>query len=296
MSPTISVIIPLHNSEELIGETMTSLINQNYTNFEVILIDDFSADNTLEMVKPYLNSNGINVSIYRNTLEKGISNSLNIGLSKAVGKYIAYSDHDDISLPDRFRKQIDILEEHQEIGVCGSWMKEFGNGDNLWKYPTEHDDLMALSLIQSPIANPTAMFRSELLKRYNLKYNHKYDLAQDFAFWLDMLIVTNFYVIPEALVMYRVHSGNASTVNRQLQFRSWKKSFEDKISSILLDEKLSEDEMLTIYNFKYPFFREYYKSNKKMVDETIRKILNANEATHVFSPISLQRLFAKYLK
>lgn len=290
------MIIPLHNSEELIGETMTSLINQNYTNFEVILIDDFSADNTLEMVKPYLNSNGINVSIYRNTLEKGISNSLNIGLSKAVGKYIAYSDHDDISLPDRFRKQIDILENYQKIGVCGTWMKEFGEGDSVWKYPTDHDDLTALSLIQSPIANPTAMYRSELLKKYNFRYDHRYEYAQDFAFWLDMLGVTQLHVIPEVLVMYRVHEGNASTVNRQMQYQSWKRSFEDKIGSILLDEKLSEDEMLTIYNFKYPFFREYYKSNKKMVDETIRKILNANEATHVFSPISLQRLFAKYLK
>lgn len=293
MSPSISVIIPLYNSEDLIRETLSSLICQSYTDFEVILVDDYSTDNTLSVVEPFVSSTTIKFKLFRNTNEKGLSNTLNLGLTKATGKYIAYSDHDDLSLSDRFKKQFYFLEKHPEIGVCGAWMKEFNQGSNIWRYPVEHDDLMALSLLQSPIANPTAMYRRELLQKHGITYNKRYDFAQDFAFWLDMARVTRFQVIPEILVMYRVHGGNASTTRRQTQYESWRKAFEDKISKRLLDRGLNKEELQIFYNIKYPSFKEYYLENKETVDELVIKILGANKSRCVYSQKSLQNELKK---
>lgn len=295
MSPSISVIIPLYNSEDLIRETLSSLISQSYTDFEVILVDDYSTDNTLSVVEPFISSTTIKFKLFHNTKEKSLSNALNIGLSKATGKYIAYTDHDDLSLPDRFNKQFYLLEKHKEIGVCGTWMKEFGQGNDIWEYPVDHDDLMALSLLQSPIANPTAVYRRALLQEHRITYDRRYDFAQDFAFWLDMSEVTRFQVIPEILVMYRVHSGNASTTRPQAQYESWRKAFEDKISRKLLDKELNKEELQILYNIKYPGFKEYYLENKEKVDELVMKILDANESRCVFSQKSLQKLFKKRL-
>lgn len=291
MCPNISVIIPLYNSEDLIGETLSSLINQSYTDFEVILVDDYSTDNTLSVVKTFMRSSTIKFKLFQNTNKKSLSNTMNIGLSKATGKFIAYSDHDDLSLPDRFRRQVCFLEKHKGIGVCGTWMKEFGQGSDTWKYPFDHNDLVALSLLQSPIANPTAMYRRELLWKNGITYDQRYDFAQDFAFWLDMSEVTRLQVIPEILIMYRVHSGNASTTRRQAQYESWRKAFEDKISRKLLDNGLNKEELQILYNIKYPGFKEYYLENKEKIDELITKILDANKSRHMFSQGSLHKLF-----
>lgn len=296
MGVNISVIIPLYNSEDLIRETLSSLICQSYTDFEVILVDDYSTDDTLSVVEPFIRSTTVKFKLFQNTIEKGLSNTLNLGLSKATGKYIAYTDHDDLSLPDRFNKQFYFLEKYQKIGVCGTWMKEFDQENDIWTYPVEHDDLIASSLLQSPIANPTAMYRRELLQKHGITYNQKYDFAQDFAFWLDLATKTRFQVIPEVLVMYRVHSGNASTTRRRAQYASWERAFEDKISNKLLGKGLNKEELHILYNIKYPDFKEYYLENKERVDKLVTKILDANQSRGVFSQKSLQRLFKKRLR
>ena len=212
---TISVVMPVYNTkEEYLRKAIESILNQTFSDFEFIIIDDGSTTNVKEIISSYAD-NRIKYIYQENT---GIVGALNKGLDNAIGKYIARMDSDDISLPDRFEKQIYIMENNKGIGLCGTCVEEFidetGEIVNLFapfkEYPTMIDILF------SPIiCHPTAMFRTSVMKKNNIKYNNEYLYAEDQDMWRKMLQHSNAYVIQENLLRYRRHNQAISNINAQ---------------------------------------------------------------------------------
>ena len=185
MNELISVILPVYNGEKYLKEAIESILNQTYTNFEFIIINDGSKDSSLEIIKEYEKEDERIIVISREN--KGLIATLNEGIEKAKGKYIARMDQDDISLPERFEKQIEILEENN-IDICGC---HFFIVDSKGKYKAAKvvsTDVIfnKIILVRSvPFAHGSVMFRKDFIIKNSLEYGQtNYIHAEDYALWI----------------------------------------------------------------------------------------------------------------
>jgi glycosyltransferase involved in cell wall biosynthesis len=207
-APLISVVMSVYNGKKYLAEAIESILNQTYKNFELIIVNDGSKDNSIEIIKSYMNQDNRIVLIDREN--KGLPYSLNEGISIAKGEYIARMDADDISLPERFEKQIDFMQKNK-LDVCGSHIKRFRDNkkERIIKNPVTNEDIRFSLLFFSSLAHPTVMFKKEVFDK--VKYHIDYKVAQDYQLWCDIananLKMGN---ISEVLLNYREHEAQAS--------------------------------------------------------------------------------------
>ena len=218
--PEISVIIPVFNAAPFLKESIESILNQTFSDFELLILNDKSTDKSLEIIKKFqLQDNRI--IIIDKAQNTGPANLRNEGINAAKGNFIALMDADDISLPTRFEKQIAVLKNNPEIGVCGTWFTFFGSEKNkIIKHSINSDAIKVSFLHSCNIGNPTVMFKKEVLG--DLKFDNDYVPVEDYDLWSRLLAKTSFYNIPESLLNYRQHNNNISktkidNVNRSVQ-------------------------------------------------------------------------------
>ena len=120
----ISVLIPVYNAEAFLENSINSILNQTYRDFELLLLNDCSKDNSEKIIKTYTDSR---IKYFKNDQNLGISGSRNKLMDLAQGEYLAIMDNDDISLPDRFEKQVAFLDAHKDITIVGTWGELFNN-------------------------------------------------------------------------------------------------------------------------------------------------------------------------
>ena len=140
-TPLISVVMSVFNTEMYLNKSIESILKQSYKNFEFIIIDDGSTDSSLSIILNYMKKDKRMVLISREN--KGLPYSLNEGIDKSIGKYIARMDADDISLSTRLAEQIEFMEKNNEIGIVGTWIEIFGNNisNKISKHPKYHNEL-----------------------------------------------------------------------------------------------------------------------------------------------------------
>lgn len=210
-APLVSVLIAVFNASSYIIDAVNSILLQTYPNFEVIIIDDASTDDSLEKIKQF---SDIRVKIFENTQNWGLAKSLNIGLSKCEGKYIVRMDADDLSYPDRIEKQVAFLEEHPDLSAVSSWMIEFNDEGkhSLTKYRSNPEEIKSTILFYSPVSHAASTFKSDVLK--SLKYEEDFLIAQDYELWFRLLQKYNIGVMPEVLYLYRIHSLQSVSIRK----------------------------------------------------------------------------------
>ncbi|WP_052503412.1 glycosyltransferase family 2 protein [Lacinutrix sp. Hel_I_90] len=211
--PLITVLIPTYNCEQYVHEAVQSILDQTYTNFECMIIDDCSTDNTVGVIKAF-NDSRINLII--KSKNSGYTNSLNYGLTISKGKYIARMDGDDICLPHRFEKQIEVLENDDNIVVCGSVFKII-DSEIVIEAPEHHEEIKIGLLKDSCIGHPTAMIRKSVLDDNQINYNTEYEPAEDYDLWVRLSQLGKLYNIQEALFLYRVHDNQVSITKKEIQ-------------------------------------------------------------------------------
>ena len=215
-TPLVTVLIPTYNCEQYVYDAIKSIIGQTYTNFECIIIDDCSTDNTVEVIKSITDSR---ITLIQKPKNSGYTNSLNYGLSIAKGKYIARMDGDDVSLPTRFEKQVAVLENNSDIIVCGSVFKIL-DSQVIIQAPEHHKDILLGLLKDSCIGHPTAMIRTSTLDKNSIKYNPNYEPAEDYDLWVRLSQLGKLYNIQEVLFLYRVHDNQVSITKKEIQRKS----------------------------------------------------------------------------
>ncbi|MHB9054709.1 MAG: glycosyltransferase [Paludibacteraceae bacterium] len=182
--PLVSVIMATFNEpEQFIKDSMESILKQTYSNFEFIIIDDSTNLTTIEAINSYAKDNRI--TIIRKKERLGFVRALNEGLKIAKGQFIARMDADDISILDRFEKQLNYFSSHQDIDILGGNIEiinEVGAPLSLRKYPSNKISLRISSIFRSPVAHPTVMFKRTIIDDH-LYYDESFSKAEDTEFW-----------------------------------------------------------------------------------------------------------------
>ena len=216
-SPRISVVMPVYNAAAVVGEAVESILNQTFGDFEFIIVDDGSADDSGRILREYARRDD-RIKLY--TQENGgLIPSLNRCCRIAQGRYIARMDADDISLPTRFEKQFRFLEAHAEIGVLGTWIQdidEHGTPRTAWPVPTDPAVIRWFLMFGNCIAHASVMMRREVLERagyYRADALH----VEDYDLWIRVSEFTGVANFPEVLLYYRLSGESVSGRNRLLQ-------------------------------------------------------------------------------
>ena len=223
----ISVIIPIFKPNKIyLSETIKSIQEQSYDNYEVLLIVDGDAESTKEIVDG-LSDDRFKILI--NTEGKGLPYSLNRGFKESKGEYIFRMDADDICLPERFVKQVKYLDAHPDIDMVGTFAETFGAVNMIYKSYTDYKDINAELLFKNPIVHPSVAFRKSTVEKYNLQYST--GESEDYRIWIDMAFGYHckIEVIPEVLLRYRMHERQSTVVKK-----SSIESMNEKISMEIL--------------------------------------------------------------
>jgi glycosyltransferase involved in cell wall biosynthesis len=201
----ISVIMSVYNGEKYLKEAIDSILNQTFKDFEFLIVNDASTDSTATILSQYTDSR---IKVIENKPNKGLTYSLNLMLGQSKGDYIARMDADDIALPDRFEIQYEFMEQHPEIGICGSFVETFMQGTKKkqqLRFPETDAGIRAFAFFQSPFCHPSTMFRKGILDKYGLQYSPLYIKSEDYALWVELLKYTQGATIPRVLLKYRRH-------------------------------------------------------------------------------------------
>ena len=213
-APSISVILPAFNCEKFIGDAIQSVLQQTFTDFELIIINDGSTDKTEFAILAFADPR---IVYLKNPGNKGLIYSLNRAIELTQGKYIARMDADDICVPERLAKQKDYLDHHQEIAMVASFVSfidEKGNDKGVWQLDRETISPVKIKNkmpFENCIAHPSVMIRSEILK--GLAYKQYQENIEDYDLWLRMF--NRGYgigKINEPLLVYRVHSDSVTSL------------------------------------------------------------------------------------
>lgn len=217
----VSVIMPVYNGQAFLAESVKSILNQTHPFLELVIVDDASVDSTSEIIKEFASGK---IIYLRNDRNLGVAESLNRGICHSTGEYIARMDADDIALPNRLKKQVNYLEQHQEIGVCGTWVRFHGRYEGIVeKRPVGPGVLKAFLMLDNPLMHPTVVMRRRVFDAVGVVYDRRFERCEDFELWERLAAVTAIDNIPEPLLRYRVHDTNVTT--RHLD-EVWEKSCE----------------------------------------------------------------------
>jgi len=200
--PKVSVIMAVYNGMPYLKEAVKSILDQTFKDFEFIIIDDASTDGTQQYLKILKDRR---IKIITNKKNLGLASSLNKALKLSKGEYIARMDADDISLPDRFKTQLEFLESHSAISLCGSWadlIDENGKVIGEKKYPTAGIEVKKALRWYQPIIHPTFMAKSKIYKELG-GYDKNFDYAEDYEFLVRAMKKYKFANIPEKLLFWR---------------------------------------------------------------------------------------------
>lgn len=208
----VTVLMPTYNVAPFVEEAIGSVLKQTLRDFELLVVDDCSTDNTIEVVR------GINdprIRVVRNEKNLGLAENLNHGLSFVTTDYVARMDGDDIAEPFWLEHEVAILDSHPDIGICGAGFKRFGTTETQTCFPEHHKDIAANMLFECSVIVPT--FRMSLFQNHGLRYKSEAFPAEDYRFWAECLKVTQLYNIQETLFHYRMHPAQICTARREEQ-------------------------------------------------------------------------------
>lgn len=211
--------MPVYNAERYLAEAIQSILDQSYTNFEFLIINDGSTDQSTEIIKK-IGKRDVRIILLQQPTNSGIIKALNLGLQRAKGKYIARMDADDKSLPGRLLKQVKYMESHPEIGILGCAVQYIDREGNLLGTPAIIHDNLSIRwdiLFKSPFFHPTVMIRKGILDKYNLQYDALAHYAEDYDLWTRILLKTKGAILKDILLNYRLHPSSVTHRNKLKQ-------------------------------------------------------------------------------
>lgn len=239
-----------YNASKYINAAIDSIISQSHTDFELIIIEDGSQDDTLEVIQSYKDSR---IRLIQNERNVGLIKSLNKGLDAAAGEYIARMDADDISLPHRLELQSKFLDAHPEVGFCGTWVEAFGEASSqIVKMPIEDGDIRCHLAFENAFIHSSIMMRRAAIEAHNLRYDHNALHAEDYDLWVRFGNLAQMANIPSVSVRYRNHVESISHRFQKTQKETADKVRCQQISNLKLNlDQIEPDILNMLLRFDY---------------------------------------------
>lgn len=218
-APLISVILPSYNAKAYLADSIESILQQTFSDFELILIDNVSTDGSDQLLKSFTDPR---IRLYINESNIGYTRSLNRGLSLARGRYIARMDADDISQKTRFEKQVQFLESNPDYGIIGcsyQIINAQGRIVGTRIMPESDLEIRWKNLLCSPFCHPAVMIRKSILDQHQLTFDVEKEPAEDYHLWNRIISHSQGFNLAETLLHYRIHGKNESTLRAAEQQR-----------------------------------------------------------------------------
>lgn len=277
MSNKISVILPVYNGSSYIAECILSLLNQSYSNFEIIIIDDCSTDNTPDIIASFYDER---IRYYRNHKNHGIVFSLNKALSLVTGQYIARMDADDICCTERFERQVEFLETHPEIGIVSTWFELFGSRSGTIRYSTNPEEIKCKLLFSLQLLHPGWMIRRQVLETHNLLYREEYRYAEDWDFLVRASHITQLANLNQVLMRYRVNPQQVSNTHAEIQRNIADKVAKNQLEHVGLILNTSEFRIFRRLFGKHDLLVSQYEMKSLLL--ILQRLIDANEVSHTY--------------
>lgn len=292
VNPKISVVMPVYNGAEFLAEAIESVLKQSFPDFELVIVNDGSSDNSETVIKGFSDKRIVYV---KNELNKGLIFSLNKGISIAKGVFVARMDHDDVADAHRFEKQINEFVKDPDLVICGSFIKTFENSKEefISHMQSTHAQILSSIFFTCPFAHPTVMMKKEALLKLNTVYREDYPHSEDYDLWSRLVFSGKCKNIPEYLLNYRVHSSQVSTVYENYKYESVMKIQANILSHFSIIPSASESAILL------NLFKGVSRKDKVYLNETallLNKIYTAfvqkyPQYTEVHAQILVSRWF-----
>ncbi len=281
--PLATVLMPVYNAEKYLKEAMDSVLSQSFEEYEFLIVNDCSKDNSEEIILSYTDAR---IRYVKNQKNLGLSGALNVGIDLIETKYMIRMDADDISVPGRFEKLISFMEKNSDVGVYSSALERFEREVDIWKYPENNDDIKATFLFGSSIAHAPCILRMSVLKEHKMYFRDVHLHIEDYDLWYRLKDVTNFATTQEVLYRYRVVANSITTGHDDTLMERRKKMYRWVIESfgIVPTEEELEMHISTQYNTKTTDSVDV-KAYRKWMD----KIVQVNEANGYFPKEALKR-------
>jgi glycosyltransferase involved in cell wall biosynthesis len=226
--PAVSVMMCAYNAEQYLREAIDSVLQQTFTDFEFVIVDDGSTDNTFKIIQDYKDQR---IRLIRG--KHDYIRSLNLGMRHCRADMVARMDADDRMMPNRLEKQLAVMRDNPDLAACFSWAEKFGAVEGIHGFGVRNrvDNAFFWLLTGNYLTHPTAMLRKSFLKEYRMYYKH-YPYAEDYKLWTDITRHGgNIYVIPEPLIQYRV--GNSQV--------SYQHNAEQNETKLLIQQEIIEE-------------------------------------------------------
>jgi len=292
-TPQLSIIITTYNSGKYISQAIESVLAQTFGDFELIIINDGSTDNTKEIVSAFSDER---IKYFENEKNEGIVFSRNKGLKLAQGSYIGMLDADDIAHPNKFENQIDFLERNPEYGMVGSWAKfidaEGKHVPGSWKLKAKPQAIPAIMLFKNYFLQSAVLYRRECISGYEFKEG--FEIGEDYLIWYEILKEWKAWNLQQYLLDYRVHEKSITQSNIDFKREKEKEIFgiilkglEIEPSDEELELHLTIREGNTIDNIK----------TLLSIEKWLLKIIAQNRLLNIYNQKILERIvFERWLK
>lgn len=282
--PKVSVLIPIYNSGGYIREAIQSILNQSFSDFEVIIVNDGSTDNSISEIKKFHDKR---IKLYNYKKNRGLTLARNSSLDFANGEYVAWLDADDMSHPKRLETQINFLDSHRDVAVCGTWVHVFGGStSSTWKFPVDHSDIFSGFLFNNRMAMSSVVHRNFSYIPYH--FNETYTPAIDYEIWSRIGKKMKLHNLPQILTFYRLHDKQISNKEKPSELGSAWTVQANFLKKLGID--FSEQEKSIHLKLGLEFTEDRIREiNAFDVDNWMERIFRANMERVVFEENSLRK-------
>lgn len=280
----ISIALPAYNAGKYIAECLDSLLAQTYGDFEIILVDDGSTDDTAQVVAGY---DDPRVHYYKNEENMGIVRTLNKAYGLCRGQYIARMDADDIAHRQRLEKQLELMESDPELGIVACWFQHFGDLDSVVRVSVEPNEIQCRLLTSLQLMHSGWLMRRELVDG-GLLYREEYRYAEDWDFLVRASRMTKLGNVPQVLMLYRIYGDQSSAV-----FNGPQKAAADRVARDQL-EYLG----LELTQAQFELYRKAFGCREVLLEvsemeqllEILHSLERANGEKDFYDPATLHRV------
>ena len=290
--PRVSIIMSVYNTERFLHAAIDSILTQTYQDFEFIIIDDCSTDNTNTILQTYTDPR---IKTIKNDINIGLALSLNKAIDATSGTYLIRMDGDDIALPKRIEKQVAFMDNHPKVGISGAYAQTFGaKNTTIMRQPTDPEELKVNLLFRTSLIHPTVIMRKEFLDKNNLRYRNAADgvaYVEDYDLWTRAARCGTLANLPETLLLYRRHDKQASIEHKDIEIHKGKDIIARQLENLGLSP--TDQELDTAMALKRYLFMD--QNNFPMqLENLFVKIYTANSTKHIYTEAALEKVFGQF--
>ena len=230
MSCKLSVLLPNYNNAPFLKDCFDSIFKQTFQDFEIIVVDDGSTDGSKEILNELSQQPKVKVIFKENN--SGIVDTMNVGLDHVNSDYVIRMDGDDLMPPERFEILVNFMDEHPDVGVCGSAIRCFGITEDLFSYPADWKLNKANLVFGHSVGHASCIFRASLFTENNIRYTEDFKLMEDYDLFYRLKDLVKMTSVSEELYLYRITEKNEPKMIVQKKKPTFIRFFERVLSDL----------------------------------------------------------------